>query len=1379
MQILVVGMHRSGTSTVARLLNMLGVYAGAEGSMTAANAENPKGFWERKDVRSINDALLHSAGHEWDRILDFDVAKVPADVEEREAKNASQVVVGMDAHRPWMLKEPRFCFTLPFWRSRLELPVLVQVTRDPMQVAISLRTRNGIPLEVGLAIWEAHVRRQFHHGRDLPFVHVRHDRVLHSPWEATLQLFESLAAKGVRRIELPAQAEVEGFVDPSLLRSRETPTESARVVRPEIAALWTQIRENDFGALASGSLSEASRGLLRDYEPQSRKLQEALAKQRAAEQQMNKLAEMDSRIGQEGARYRQALSEISSGIRDLAIIAKDLGAAGAKSDALIRQQEQLLQAVRDTRISLESGAATAESRTADFATLQMELLRETRMLGNALGERFDAGLSQALEKPLAELERSHNALWDHLVTSKAAQGRREQAAREAGEEQLLEAASAEDAARAELRETFYEIERAASMFRSAISTRIASFFTFPLRLFRRQGDALDHIQRSAHVAHRRLSDRESVRSRTLEILRQLKSDPAPSIEVPTDLTTASGLVPSPTQSTLAAPPPRELNLSHIKVLVLAWDIGHNPVGRAFMLAEALSKRFDVVLAGPQFERYGNGVWPPIASSLLPIVPLPGGDFPEFFHALERVAGRIEADVVIACKPRLPSMELGFLLQESLKIPLILDIDDHELAFFGGAAALDHSELADQLEKEDVKLPFGETWTRHAESLIDCADAVLVSNPALQERFGGTLIPHARDFQRFNPAQVSRKDERARLGFGPSDRVVLFLGTIRPHKGVDRVIDSVLRIPDVAVKVCVIGDVPDPTYREKLESLAGDRVQIHPGQAFADLPRNVVVGDLVVLLQDPDSPISRYQLPAKVVDALAMGVPVLATPTPPLQPLIDAGWVQALGSGALEVQITSALYRADEMRMRLACQRSRIEREFSYEAIAERMQERIVDLLDTPASGSLTEQAHRLLQLHRQLWGTAPPPNLAAPGSGLDLVFFWKQNDSTLYGRRVDMLIKHFAARHEVRSITVFDAPTEVPTLRRWANADRMTHYHEVLVRTLAKRWGLADSGKVRYAAFVSAGKGRQSPLGRYPFPPSGAEIEFYCSSLRASGIEPGQAIVFAYPCLRNLPSILDSLSPRLVVCDLVDDHRTWKGQSSEAIEALELNYKEVLARSNVALANCEAVRQSMSEWFPDIRLLPNGCDLPDHTTVLERPHDLAAIDGPILGYVGNLEDKLDLELLETLALQRPNYNIVLIGSTHTNPALLEMGALSNVHFLGVRPYSEIPAYLAAFDVALIPHRDTDKTRAMNPLKLLVYLAHRVPVVSTRIDNLGELEQFCRVAVGTEAFIQAVDEATKAGRSELNEELSAALQANSWEARIDELLPMILSQLQES
>src|SRR4029450_3950976 len=109
MQILILGMHRSGTSLVARLLNMMGAYFAPEGVEMPAHSTNPKGFWERNDVNELCIGLLRSAVCEWYHTSSFSIDKIPSEALEEFREKARQIILRLDAHRPWFLKEPRLC----------------------------------------------------------------------------------------------------------------------------------------------------------------------------------------------------------------------------------------------------------------------------------------------------------------------------------------------------------------------------------------------------------------------------------------------------------------------------------------------------------------------------------------------------------------------------------------------------------------------------------------------------------------------------------------------------------------------------------------------------------------------------------------------------------------------------------------------------------------------------------------------------------------------------------------------------------------------------------------------------------------------------------------------------------------------------------------------------------------------------------------------------------------------------------------------------------------------------------------------------------------------------------------------------------------------
>jgi hypothetical protein len=121
MQIFVFGMHRSGTSMVTRLINMMGAWFAEEGQSLGFAKDNPKGFWERKDVLALNDELLSLNNCQWNRVDGWNRASL-RQAPEALARRMKSVVLDLDAHRPWVLKDPRMCLTFPYWQPLLEVP---------------------------------------------------------------------------------------------------------------------------------------------------------------------------------------------------------------------------------------------------------------------------------------------------------------------------------------------------------------------------------------------------------------------------------------------------------------------------------------------------------------------------------------------------------------------------------------------------------------------------------------------------------------------------------------------------------------------------------------------------------------------------------------------------------------------------------------------------------------------------------------------------------------------------------------------------------------------------------------------------------------------------------------------------------------------------------------------------------------------------------------------------------------------------------------------------------------------------------------------------------------------------------------------------------
>lgn len=386
-----------------------------------------------------------------------------------------------------------------------------------------------------------------------------------------------------------------------------------------------------------------------------------------------------------------------------------------------------------------------------------------------------------------------------------------------------------------------------------------------------------------------------------------------------------------------------------------------------------------------------------------------------------------------------------------------------------------------------------------------------------------------------------------------------------------------------------------------------------------------------------------------------------------------------------------------------------------------------------------------------LAGLPAPSAAAAPdGPGVDVVLFWKQNDSTLYGRRNDMVANYLASRPDVRRVLVVDAPIDEERLAALAaNRDPVRHDRWIAERTREKASGQRDRGKLSYTVFVH-------PRGDYapdevdrPGPAFlAAYTEFIAREFASRRIDPSRAVFWAYPKNFPLPAVLDRFPPARLVLDVVDDHRAWPGVTGAEAQRLTEHYRDLLARADRVLANCVPVQQAMAALGREPALVANGCDGTLTATpgaVDDALREQQAYTGRTLGFVGNLESKIDIALLSRLAVAFPDCRVVLIGSTHANPDVLALRRHPNVRMPGVVPYDSLGAWLSTFDVGLIPHLRMDLTRFMNPLKAYVYLSAGVPVVATAVPNVEAVPGLVRVADDHDGFLRQVAEQLGQGK----------------------------------
>ncbi len=172
------------------------------------------------------------------------------------------------------------------------------------------------------------------------------------------------------------------------------------------------------------------------------------------------------------------------------------------------------------------------------------------------------------------------------------------------------------------------------------------------------------------------------------------------------------------------------------------------------------------------------------------------------------------------------------------------------------------------------------------------------------------------------------------------------------------------------------------------------------------------------------------------------------------------------------------------------------------------------------------------------------------------------------------------------------------------------------------------------------------------------------------------------------------------------------------------------------------------------------------------PQEVASILGPKLCYVGVLSDyKLDLELIKRCAWARPDFNWIFIGEEperQSNSTIAYLKTLPNMHFIGYRSYAELPDYLRAMDIAILPNRTDGYMKGVFPMKFYEYLAAGKHVVSTPIESLSGEGDLIKIAQGIDQWLEALDEgiASSCVAIELNDD---RLKEFGWEPRLTRML----------
>jgi len=264
---------------------------------------------------------------------------------------------------------------------------------------------------------------------------------------------------------------------------------------------------------------------------------------------------------------------------------------------------------------------------------------------------------------------------------------------------------------------------------------------------------------------------------------------------------------------------------------------------------------------------------------------------------------------------------------------------------------------------------------------------------------------------------------------------------------------------------------------------------------------------------------------------------------------------------------------------------------------------------------------------------------------------------------------------------------------------------------------------------------------------------------------------------------LDAFPQRVLACyDWTDDWAAFDVLPVRNSQELIVLNERILREVDQVFAVSEELSRRAAAVNPYTCRAPNATD-PKLLEAVENEgpvaEELRGMSRPIIGYIGQVADKMDYDLIRAVSQAHPNWSFVFVGPVwYTRQDLVEaLAERPNVYFLGARPHRTLPTYLRSFDVCILPHKRDALTRSMDPIKLYDYLASGKPIVSAEVAGVERFSDVVYVGNTPGEFLSALDQAVAENGRLRKRRLDYARQ-NMWPQRATEMWAVIREHLAE-
>lgn len=255
--------------------------------------------------------------------------------------------------------------------------------------------------------------------------------------------------------------------------------------------------------------------------------------------------------------------------------------------------------------------------------------------------------------------------------------------------------------------------------------------------------------------------------------------------------------------------------------------------------------------------------------------------------------------------------------------------------------------------------------------------------------------------------------------------------------------------------------------------------------------------------------------------------------------------------------------------------------------------------------------------------------------------------------------------------------------------------------------------------------------------------------------------------------LLPDLKIDTLIYDCMDELSLFKGAS----ESLQRKEQYLMKEADLIFTGGKSLFESKSKFSQNVHCFPSSVDLA-HFKKVERnlpvPQDFKNIQHPIVGYVGVIDERIDLQLVDSTAEMLPQFQFVMIGPL----AKIEENDLPrrhNIHYLGMKDYKELPNYLKAIDIAMMPFALNDATKYISPTKTLEYMAAGKPIVSTAVkDVVRDYAESINIVETPNEFCNVLQTIVKLDNIDYSARYADILFRTSWDNTVSKMYNLINS-----